>query len=107
MLKHLLQFAVALTIPSMALFAQEPYSNGRPLRHWIQQLSAANPEGRARAADALHEIGPSAQKAIPILRDLAIRDEDSRVRLAAAAALKGITDPQLSPEQAIARVLAK
>ena len=42
------------------------------------------------AAEALGAIGPAAKAAVPKLRELAAKDEESEVRAAAAEALKKI-----------------
>jgi HEAT repeat protein len=57
-----------------------------PIPVLIEQLSASNPRGRARAADELGKRGAAAARAVPALRR-ALSDRDRRVRASAVLAL--------------------
>jgi len=56
----------------------------------IELLSSDNPFTRAAAADMLRAVGPAAQKSLPALILLSIRDPDPAVRSAAERAVKAI-----------------
>jgi HEAT repeat protein len=59
---------------------------GRPLSAWIQDLKAAAPYTRHRAAYTISSLGPHAKAAVPALVE-ALKDEARTVRYAAAYAL--------------------
>src|SRR5437762_1315738 len=71
---------------------EEPVSAGKPLSAWMAQLKNANLARRLEATEAIAELGPKAQKAVPALIE-ALKDSDEYVRLRVSSALTQVGKP--------------
>jgi HEAT repeat protein len=74
----------------------ERYSNGRPLRAWIDALADGDPELRREAIENLGDMGPEASRAIPALTRVAQKDLISVRSWAIYKGLGGIGPAALS-----------
>jgi hypothetical protein len=61
------------------------------LRCYLTDLTSGEPRRRRKGARGLGALGPLARQAVPLLEGL-LEDPDPKVRDAAAAALKNITN---------------
>src|SRR4051794_23834997 len=84
----------------------EPAHEDRPLSDWVRDLKGGAAGQRARAAQALAEMGPRAETAVPALVE-ALKDPKTPVRRNAARALgrMGSGYPALESVAALTEVL--
>jgi len=78
--------AVAVTLATATLSAQEPTARDRPLSAWVADLKAPAPLTRNAAAYEIAGMGPAAAAAVPALIE-ALDDEIAAVRFPVTVAL--------------------
>ncbi|MBI3270386.1 MAG: HEAT repeat domain-containing protein [Planctomycetes bacterium] len=84
-----LVFCAGLAVMTSSWHLAKTEERQRFVRRCVDGLRAADPAVRVAAAQALGEVGPSAEPAEPAL-DAALADPDAGVRAAAAEALRRI-----------------
>jgi HEAT repeat protein len=84
-------------VPSVRADDDDPAFRGKALSEWLQMLqSDDNPNHRQAAVIALHLIGPKkSRKIVPALVTVLREDQDAKVRVRAAGALRDITEKAL------------
>jgi hypothetical protein len=90
----LLATAILISIPSVAFAQQkgaEPSYDGKPLKYWIGELTAAAPQSRNAAAYAISGMGAAGKPAVPALvAALTNPEEVNTVRYPILVALREI-----------------
>src|SRR5262249_55574811 len=74
----------------------EPVLHGRPVSSWAGLLRHSHPTERRQAAEALAQLGPAAEPAVPALIG-ALADPEPEVRQAAQAALGRVGPAAVDP----------
>jgi len=81
---------------SVALSADDPEWNGKPLTAWINEVKSSNVGVRLDALEAIGNLGTKAKQARAVVLD-SLGDTDSNVRSVAAEIIKGVykSDPEI------------
>lgn len=93
-MKRFSVFLIASLIGVCFAAGQEPTYEGKSLSEWMALTKDNDPGLRCEAAQAIGNIGPEAEAAIPVLVDL-LKDRFAGVSQTAMAALKKIGRPAI------------